>query len=468
MKGVVIMGKRNNENRGGLHLRNCGCYLISMLAVIILCCMPLKVNAAKWDKVTLEYNHDNRLSGLLPSTGDTFTAYFYNTEDEDSIVTCNGKYTGSLVSGIDGFMTDWGTYEKRGSFRDGVDTQIAYTLHVEGVIKQSGTTNLYFKVPVPPNCDESSAVAVNTTTAHDNGLEYTVSETDDNDGYVLVTTKMTINPDDSSIGKSVYIFNDASVDYHMHYTLHNFGYDSTSHWRYCDTDGEIFAKEAHEFDESGQCYCGYTKGADGSSTGTPASEGTSLTDKSGNSTGFEVTNSDSANATVAYEGTTADSSKTSITIPDTVTDASGNVYKVTEIKAGALKNNKKLKSVTIGSNVETIGSSAFEGCENLKTIKMGSNVEKIGSKAFKNCKKLTKVTLPSTVTEIGSNAFSGDSKLSSITISTKSLKKVGKNALKGIKSTATIKLKGTKKQKAAAKKKITKSKTGYKSSMKIK
>ncbi len=110
--------------------------------------------------------------------------------------------------------------------------------------------------------------------------------------------------------------------------------------------------------------------------------------------------------------------KTSITIPDTI-KINGYTYKVTEIASKAFKNNKKLKSVTIGKNVK-----------------------KIGKEAFCSCKKLKKITIKSKV-----------------------LKSVGKNAIKNIHKKATIRVQKTQLKKY---KKLFKSKTGYKKSMKIK
>lgn len=111
-------------------------------------------------------------------------------------------------------------------------------------------------------------------------------------------------------------------------------------------------------------------------------------------------------------------SKKSLSIPATVT-IDGYTYKVTAIADKAFKNNKKLKSVTIGKNVT-----------------------KIGKKAFSGCKKLKKITIKSTV-----------------------LKSVGKNAIKNIDKKATIKVP---KKQLSKYKKLFKSKTGFKKTMKIK
>ena len=93
------------------------------------------------------------------------------------------------------------------------------------------------------------------------------------------------------------------------------------------------------------------------------------------------------------------------------------------------------------------------------------NVTAISDNAFKNNKKLKKVTIGKNVTKIGKNAFFGCKKLSKITIKSTKLKSIGKNALKGINKKATIKVP---KKQLKKYKKLFKSKTGYKKTMKIK
>jgi hypothetical protein len=176
---------------------------------------------------------------------------------------------------------------------------------------------------------------------------------------------------------------------------------------------------------------------------------------------FTVTNAGST-PEVSY---TAEKNAVTINIPATVKDANGVEYKVTSIVASSFKGNKKLKSVTIGSNVTSIPANAFKGCTSLtsvkipasvktiganafsgdtklKTVTMGSGVTTIGAKAFYNCKKLKKITLPKTVTKIGKQAFANCKALKTITIkSTKLTKsKVGSKAFKGINAKATIKV----------------------------
>ena len=134
---------------------------------------------------------------------------------------------------------------------------------------------------------------------------------------------------------------------------------------------------------------------DGSSSGTPVSKGTVLTDSSGNSTGYKVTSSDSSNPTVQYVGTSSDKKKKSVTIPATVTDASGNVYKVTEIAANVFKNDKKLTTLKVGKNVKKIGASALNGAVNLKKVTLnGNTTTSFGKNALKNAgTKASKLTI---------------------------------------------------------------------------
>ena len=69
-------------------------------------------------------------------------------------------------------------------------------------------------------------------------------------------------------------------------------------------------------------------------------------------------------------------------------------YKISVIEGNAYKNCKKLTSVTIGANVEKIGSGAFNGCTNLKKITIkGNNLKTVGSGSFKKIKKGAKITI---------------------------------------------------------------------------
>ncbi len=157
-------------------------------------------------------------------------------------------------------------------------------------------------------------------------------------------------------------------------------------------------------------------------------------------------------------------SKATVVIPATVKSANGIEAPVTAIADNAFKKDKKLTTITIGSNILTIGKNAFNGCTKLKTVKGGAKVETIkngafsgcvklskmptfkklktiGATAFKDCKVLTKFTIGANVKSIGKNAFNGCAKLKTITIKSTLLtkKNVKAGAFKGINPKATIK-----------------------------
>lgn len=144
------------------------------------------------------------------------------------------------------------------------------------------------------------------------------------------------------------------------------------------------------------------------------SKGASVTTKSGH---FKVTKAGGSNtAEAAFTGMKSSMVK-KLTIPATVT-IDGVVCKVTSIAPKAFQKKTKLTKVTIGKHVKSIGKNAFYGCKNLKTITVRSTV----------------------------------------------LKRVGKNAIKGIHKKAYIKVP---KKKRPSYKKLFKAATGFKKTMKI-
>lgn len=107
---------------------------------------------------------------------------------------------------------------------------------------------------------------------------------------------------------------------------------------------------------------------------------------------YKVTKSSSKNGTV--ELTKSNKSKSSITVPNTIT-VDGIDYKVTSVSKNAFKDNKKLKKITIGKNVKTIGANAFYGCKNLKTIVIQSTqLKTIGKNTFKGIYSKAKIKVP--------------------------------------------------------------------------
>lgn len=101
-----------------------------------------------------------------------------------------------------------------------------------------------------------------------------------------------------------------------------------------------------------------------------------------------------------------------------------------------------LRKIVIPKNVTSIGANVFYGCKKLTTVtfQSGSKLKSIGQKAFASCVLLKKITIPKNVTSIGASTFSECKKLSTITIQSTKLKKVGKSAFKGIRSTARIRV----------------------------
>lgn len=87
---------------------------------------------------------------------------------------------------------------------------------------------------------------------------------------------------------------------------------------------------------------------------------------------------------------------TAIKIPASV-KIKGKEYKATSIAQNAFKNNKKLKEITIGKNIISIGKNAFKGCKNLKKIKINTQkleLKNVGNKAFKGINSKAVIKAP--------------------------------------------------------------------------
>ncbi len=73
----------------------------------------------------------------------------------------------------------------------------------------------------------------------------------------------------------------------------------------------------------------------------------------------------------------------------------GTTYKVTAIGNKAYKGNKRLKKLTVGKQVKTIGKKAFFNCKKLKSVKIKSTkLKKVGAKAFAKTPKLSQTLVP--------------------------------------------------------------------------
>lgn len=136
-------------------------------------------------------------------------------------------------------------------------------------------------------------------------------------------------------------------------------------------------------------------------------------------------------------GGTADNTKTPS--QDSMQDYVGTTYTIGEkmtYKVTACSD--KVKTVTFTGSKKQLKSITIPATVTYQNMKF--NVTEISENAFKNQKKLTKVTIGKNVTKIGANAFYGAKNLSKITIKSKNLKKIGKNAFKKIKKSATFKV----------------------------
>lgn len=173
---------------------------------------------------------------------------------------------------------------------------------------------------------------------------------------------------------------------------------------------------------------------------TPAAKGDLVASKdTSDKSKYTVTDSNKSNPTVAFTGT-SDNKATKVTIPATVTDENGITYTVTKVADNALKGNKKVTNVTIGTNITEIGKNAFANCSKLKKVTINSSkITKIGASAFSGDKALTSVNLSkSKIKTIGKNAFANCKKLKTIKINGNKLSSVGKGAFKNVRKNAKI------------------------------
>lgn len=97
---------------------------------------------------------------------------------------------------------------------------------------------------------------------------------------------------------------------------------------------------------------------------------------------------------------------TSLSIPSNITSIGMNAFEMCT----------SLSSITIPGSVSVIGENAFSCCYGLRSVSISEGVVSIGKYAFFNCTMLTSVNLPSTLNVIGSRAFQQCESLSSITI----------------------------------------------------
>lgn len=108
---------------------------------------------------------------------------------------------------------------------------------------------------------------------------------------------------------------------------------------------------------------------------------------------YLVTKSSAKKKTVSCVGF-ADKAVSNVKIPDTV-KINGYKFQVTAIAKDAFAKNKKIKSVTIGKNVTSIGGNAFLNCSSLKSVQIkGTRIKTIGKNAFQGLNKKATVSVP--------------------------------------------------------------------------
>jgi uncharacterized repeat protein (TIGR02543 family) len=89
---------------------------------------------------------------------------------------------------------------------------------------------------------------------------------------------------------------------------------------------------------------------------------------------------------------------------------------VTEIAELGFNGFEELISISLFSNINTIGANAFEGCISLKNVTLNENLKKIQGNAFKGCTSITEIVLPVGLDYIGEQVFANCTGLTSIII----------------------------------------------------
>ncbi|MDE7182036.1 MAG: leucine-rich repeat domain-containing protein [Clostridia bacterium] len=92
-----------------------------------------------------------------------------------------------------------------------------------------------------------------------------------------------------------------------------------------------------------------------------------------------------------------------------------------------IKNSEKLKKLTLGEGVTSVGKSAFSACTALTSVQLPSALESLGGYAFFNCDALERISFPASLKSIGDYAFSGCYALSAINFS-EGLETIGNSA----------------------------------------
>ena len=116
---------------------------------------------------------------------------------------------------------------------------------------------------------------------------------------------------------------------------------------------------------------------------------------------------------------------TNVTIPNSVTYVSESAFSNCPIETldidmtcipTCFSSMESLKTVSLGSMVETIPAGAFYYCTGLTSVNLPDSMTSIGEKAFYNCICLTDIVIPNGVTSIGDKTFYYCTSLRSVVI----------------------------------------------------
>ncbi|MDD4819570.1 MAG: leucine-rich repeat domain-containing protein [Flavobacteriales bacterium] len=123
------------------------------------------------------------------------------------------------------------------------------------------------------------------------------------------------------------------------------------------------------------------------------------------------------------------------TVVGTVTVANQDYYTGNAIPASAFgldpsdqtsQANTYLAEIIMPTNVQVIGTSAFEGCTSLNAAYMTNNIQKIYPSAFEGCTSLSgSIWMPSSLLSIGEYAFDGCLRLNGVLILNEDLETIG-------------------------------------------
>lgn len=113
----------------------------------------------------------------------------------------------------------------------------------------------------------------------------------------------------------------------------------------------------------------------------------------------------------SYEIVKYTGSDASVTVPETY-----NEKPVTAILAEVFMDNQTMTSVTIGSNITSIGDRAFYNCDALTSVSLPNAVTYVGEKAFAFCDELTSFTIGTGFKDHKGNFLAYCPKLTTITV----------------------------------------------------